>query len=99
MQVTDPKPFLEALDMDFIRDILGRRAHDNELVRQPDPPTYSEPPGGDLGEENSNENSDNNASTVSLSKVLEGRVLVLGDFIDTDAVSSPSFSSCRALHL
>lgn len=100
MQVTDPKPYLEGLDMNFVRDILGRRACDNELVESSDPPSYSEPPGGNFGDDSGTENNGGHVATVSLSKVVQGKVLTLGDFIDTDAVITfPPFSFCRIMFL
>lgn len=77
--------------MDLVRDILGRRAIDNELVKQADPPVYSEPAGCAPDDGGSAETGGHNVATVSLSNVVKGKVLTLGDFIDTDAVSTPSY--------
>jgi hypothetical protein len=93
MNITDPKEFLEEIDMDILRDYLGYipfeiapsektrckiqfsepySAISNGEETHTTREAISQPPGEIKG---------------ATTQVIKGRVLRLGDFIDTDAVS------------
>jgi hypothetical protein len=97
MKVTNPKPFLDQLDMDRLKEILGNGL--KELIITG--PKYVEPNGrGSLkssddalaSESQSDKSSTNPAGRPASQKtetsdVILGKIQRLGDFIDTDAVS------------
>ena len=98
MEITDPKPFLDEIDRDRLREILHYRP--KETTRNG--PTYVEP---SAASESSNKLSNGNATNVApignipadgsdtaiantaSEDIRRGKVQRLGDFIDTDAVS------------
>lgn len=102
MQITDPRPFLESIDPAYLQKCVGYQPLGFESgSEQQQELAYSEPYG--VKEENIDCNKPvplarntraNGASTnVSVSagsspeELIDGKVLLLGDFIDTDAVS------------
>jgi hypothetical protein len=110
MEITDPKPYLDEIDRDRLREILGYSPKDTAR----NGPTYVEP-SEDSTEEPSNAVSNGNGTgSVSVGNIpisesdtpiansasegiRRGKVQRLGDFIDTDAVSTlhtPIIFSC-----
>lgn len=89
MKVADPKPYLHAIDRDKLREILGQKSKESGKG-----PIYVEP----SGETDSTSIPDENAvvedaADVESAKeestsqdIKRGKIQVLGDFIDTDAV-------------
>jgi hypothetical protein len=105
MKVTNPKFFLDEIDVERLSEILGHRAKKTSGKS----PTYVEPTGDNVSQTSddfppstseanptstpkpvgpSQTNGISGQTSIS-SDILRGKVQVLGDFIDTDAVSSP----------
>ena len=97
MKVTNPKPFLDQLDMDRVIEILGNGL--KELITTG--PKYVEPNGSQSLKSSDDtlafESQWDKPSTyppgrptsenTEISDVILGKIQRLGDFIDTDAVS------------
>jgi len=90
MKITNPKFLLEELDQDRLRMFLGNAVPIHSRM-----PIYKEP-GGSLPLDESNQISSEILPTAGekssrenkkSSEIMRGKVQVLGDFIDTDAVS------------
>ena len=90
MRISDPKDLLKAINLSYLEKCLGYSPFDNGRPGSIKELTYDEP----YGEECIR----GSAEPVSTSSVTEegsrefeiitGKVLALGDFIDTDAVSA-----------
>jgi aconitase A len=100
MTVSDPRPLLEAIDPAYLQECLGYqpflKADEPEIKQQSF--SYSEPYGTDGEEQVKTQKApepveDDGPSAAgtgqprSAADVIDGKVLLLGDFIDTDAVS------------
>ncbi|KAI8629515.1 aconitase iron-sulfur domain-containing protein [Xylariaceae sp. FL1651] len=97
MEITNPAPLLDAIDTDRLDQILGRHARDD---RRAEEPVYVEP-GSATGEkveetvhapkktEPTIEKGKEAAilPSTNSSHVVSGKVHILGDFIDTDALA------------
>ena len=97
MKVTSPKSFLDELDMDRVRKILGNVPESSSLTG----PTYVEPNGsvstksweeGQVAASASETTSsdppvDAASQKTETSDIISSKIQRLGDFIDTDAVS------------
>ncbi|KAG9771810.1 Aconitase htyD [Exophiala dermatitidis] len=104
MKMTDPTKLLELIDMDLLERYLGYQPFaDIEVRPRSDVVQYSEPYGRDLEVDNYAEGypespaptSDEGGNPDSVNKVISGKVLRLGDFIDTDAIIPSNFlASC-----
>lgn len=98
MKVTNPKAFLDELDLDGLREILGRSSNGTTG----NGPTYVEPNGNPVSSSSEDETrlsqehrqpttepnqpgSDVDKSSES-TDIIRGKIQRLGDFIDTDAV-------------
>ena len=97
MKVTDPKPYLDAIDRVRLREILGQMSKDGSskvpIYVEPSSQTVEpqdETPKASIKSKNAS--SINTSKTESTSKdIKRGKIQVLGDFIDTDAVRFPSY--------
>jgi hypothetical protein len=106
MKVTNPKFFLDEIDVERLSEILGHRVKKTSGKS----PTYVEPAGENISKTSddvplstseanptstptpvapSQTNGTSEQTSIS-SDILRGKVQVLGDFIDTDAVSLSS---------
>jgi hypothetical protein len=104
MKVTNPKSFLDEIDVERLNEILGHRTKQTPCKS----PTYVEPAGDNISKTSddaspstseanptptptpSQTNGTSEQTSIS-SDILCGKVQVLGDFIDTDAVSPSPF--------
>lgn len=95
--MTDPTKLLALIDMDLLERYLGYQPFaDVEVRPRSGVIQYSEPYGrdpefDDRAEDGNSESpgpaSEEGSTTDSVEQVISGKVLRLGDFIDTDAVS------------
>ena len=84
MQVTDPRPFLEKVDVDFFekhRGFKAKSALTSVAYVEPCFPIAHKPSNGDNGAQ------DGAVENAAL-KAIKSRVVRLGDSVDTDAVST-----------
>jgi hypothetical protein len=89
MSVTDPTPFLEEVDVDFFQRYTQRVEEKTATTI-----AYVEP---HVGPVDSSPNLTEKVSDLKLEKedtsdahaIIKSKVITLGDFIDTDAVSRP----------
>jgi hypothetical protein len=97
MKVTDPTPYLNAIDRDRLMEMLGQKSKDGSG----NGPTYVEPSSrrettADQVADKISMTADSTSMEPSKSEstsrgTKHGKIQVLGDFIDTDAVRiSPS---------
>jgi hypothetical protein len=104
MKVTNPKSFLDEIDVERLNEILGHRTKQTPCKS----PTYVEPAGDNISKTSddaspstseanptptptpSQTNGTSEQTSIS-SDILRGKVQVLGYFIDTDAVSPSPF--------
>ena len=100
MKVTDPKPYLDAIDRERLRDILGRRSQDGSnkglVYVEPsssgdDQPSAPAPAPAPVVEESTNAVDPTTIESENVGSaspdVKRGKIQVLGDFIDTDALA------------
>ena len=90
MKVTDPKPYLDAIDRERLRDILGQKFKDGSGKG----PIYVEPSSN--GKIQASESASDETTRIRISQAegentshnsKRGKIQVLGDFIDTDALA------------
>jgi 3-isopropylmalate dehydratase small subunit len=98
MEMTDPKEFLDEIDVGKLKEILQRRPIDNAKSTSKEIIHYQEPFGLDNDEGASKSlkaplspTQASNNHPNSAQAVIEGKALVVGDFIDTDAIISSKF--------
>ncbi|KAK4946094.1 hypothetical protein LTR10_014896 [Elasticomyces elasticus] len=103
MTICDPKPLLEAIDAAYLQKCLGYQPStmSDEPRSQRQSMPYLEPYGADgaehcesqeqPGPEKKNPATERTGQQGSAADVINGRVLVLGDFIDTDAIIPSKF--------
>lgn len=105
MYMTDPRPFLDQLDLEKLHDVLARRPLDNEMNTHVSTIHYREPYGIDTqtGTKDNDHTAESKtqasleaehhveSSKPASKEVITGKALVVGDFIDTDAIIPSKF--------
>ena len=97
MTITNPGPLLDSIEIDYLYKCLGQQSKSIDDSQQQGGIIYSEPFGnpndGSKVQQDKEANRAPEDDFVSNSQhkqdQLHGKVLRLGDFIDTDAVSRP----------
>ena len=93
MEMSDPRELLEMVDMEALKSVLGRRPIDDMTCTAPSEIQYFEPFGRDGAEQESPTDSlpADSSSSVREHQIVAGKALVMGDFIDTDAIIASKF--------
>ena len=106
MRLTDPRPLLEKMDQQEYASMLKSSGEKREHNRQFEPQsngtsiTFVEPHiAFESGEDRVMANGDSNNDAPESSTVVKGKAYVLGDFVDTDAVSWLPFSTGPVLRM
>ncbi|KAI1617378.1 hypothetical protein EDD36DRAFT_454669 [Exophiala viscosa] len=84
MKVTDPTPLLDAIDMNKVREMLGLKTSEQEALEEP---LYVEPGAQEVSPQQSTSSKKATATPASPSSLISGRVYLLPDFVDTDALA------------
>ncbi len=99
MQIKDPQSLLDSLDQERLKTYLGFNPFMEDVSASAGSIEYVEPGGKDAeGSSHTEMRTDTTkqdgiadlAAEKPSHRLIEGKVLRLGDFIDTDAVSRPS---------
>ncbi|TMW55737.1 hypothetical protein Poli38472_010619 [Pythium oligandrum] len=85
MEVTDPTPFLQYIDVEKFHRVVPRAERLPITISEPSPELPV------AGEESADTESDTGASTDSIPDQIKGRAQVFGDNIDTDAILPGEF--------
>ncbi|KAF2098861.1 aconitase family protein [Rhizodiscina lignyota] len=88
MEITDPKPLLDEVDIARLESILGRKPSGATEVKYVEPGTAAKEPGSERGEkfQATLPTSVTADTSSSENNVVKGKVITLGDFVDTDAI-------------
>jgi hypothetical protein len=98
MEITDPRPLLDAIDMTELERCLGYLPFASEKPQSKAETVYSEPYGtaDSVGPSSGTSKTEEARPPISAisgeppatANIIRGKPLILGDFIDTDAVWS-----------
>ena len=98
MEITDPRELLDAIDLGRLEKYLGYLPFENESFNSQETIQYSEPYGADQDQASDEPGSADTVPEPQMGAVsgqkIKGRVIRLGDFIDTDAVSITASHIC-----
>ncbi|KAI2694767.1 hypothetical protein CBS147372_9606 [Penicillium roqueforti] len=101
MEITDPRPLLDAIDITELERCLGYLPFANEEPQSQAETVFSEPYGIEVSDGPSSGTSKADAAspassaapgeTPTSANIIQGKPLILGDFIDTDAIIPSAF--------
>lgn len=100
MKIADPRPLLDAINLKYLEECLGYQPFDNKSTEVEFNMSYDEPYGEETtnaveGRDEPTQDEPGTASQTTVShasaNVLRGKALVLGDFVDTDAIIPSKF--------